>query len=161
MKPLIPALAAMLALAGLGVSHAATTTVTMTENSFWWNSGSGTRVSRIKVGDTLTWENQGQQFHDVTFQDGGSGPIGRNGTWSRTFNVAGTYEYVCTLHEVEGMTGRVVVGGAGQDGVGGGAEGARLGQAEQDEEGGPACVLAVGRDERPEALPGHNEALSA
>jgi plastocyanin len=108
-RRLIFPLVALVALVGVTVTSAATTTVVMTENYFW-NSGTGTRVVRINPGDTVTWENRGQQFHDVTFTDGGSGPVGRNGTWSRTFTVAGSYEYTCTLHEVEGMTGRVEVG---------------------------------------------------
>ena len=111
MKLIALAVGALLALWVAVPTSAATTTVTMAENYFWWNSGNGTRVSRINVGDALTWENHGQQTHDVTFADGNSsGLVARNGTWSRTFPAAGIYEYVCTLHEAEGMTGRVVVG---------------------------------------------------
>lgn len=40
-----------------------------------------------------------------------SGNIGNGGTYAHTFASAGTYNYRCTLHG--GMTGSVIVGGAG------------------------------------------------
>lgn len=106
-------LAGIVALLLVAPTSAATTTVVMSENYFW-SSSSGTRVVRINPGDTVTWENHGQQFHDVTFTGGGSGPVARNGTWSKTFPIAGSFEYLCALHEVEGMTGRVEVGAVGR-----------------------------------------------
>jgi plastocyanin len=65
----------------------------------------------IPTGGTVTWQFS-QTRHNVTFQgaspSGGSIPDQEAGTSaSRTFPVAGTYDYVCTRHS--GMTGRVVV----------------------------------------------------
>jgi plastocyanin len=90
-------------------TSAATTTVIARENFFVGNGGLGTRVVTINVGDTVTWDNRGNQFHDVTFDDARSGTMAPGQTWSRTFSTAGSFSYICTLHEVEDMTGRVEV----------------------------------------------------
>jgi plastocyanin len=65
----------------------------------------------IPAGGSVTWQFSGAR-HNVTFQ--GTAPSGGNvpdqdaGTSaSRTFAVAGTYNYLCTRHA--GMTGRVIV----------------------------------------------------
>jgi plastocyanin len=66
-------------------------------------------IDTIAVGGTITWTFGGQSHSvestgDPVFP---SGPIQTGGTLQRTFNAAGTYEYICILHG--GMTGRVVV----------------------------------------------------
>jgi plastocyanin len=111
-RAVLAALAGLIAF-GVHLGAAATTTVVMSEN-FFWNSASGTRVVTINVGDTITWENRGEQYHDVTFdtQPWSSGTVPAGGSWSRTFTASGTFTYTCRLHEAEDMTGRVEVVGA-------------------------------------------------
>ena len=71
----------------------------------------GTPVITIAAGETVTWTNKtaSSLAHTVTSATGAfdSGPIRPNGTFSHTFDAAGTYEYYCTPHP--GMTGKVVV----------------------------------------------------
>jgi len=65
----------------------------------------------INEGDTVQFVWQGG-FHDVVFADGASSgsPTGDVGTtYSRTFTAAGSYAYICTVHEALGMKGTVTV----------------------------------------------------
>jgi plastocyanin len=67
---------------------------------------------KVGVGDTVTWSFQGNIDHNVT-------PVGDNrstwkasktqkdGTFEQTFEQAGTYAYICTIHP--GMKGTVTV----------------------------------------------------
>lgn len=62
---------------------------------------------QVAVGTTVTWTwNSGGNLHNVTFADAASGNLG-SGTFTRTFNTAGTFAFHCTLHS--GMTGSVLV----------------------------------------------------
>ncbi len=74
------------------------------------DDGGGTAVAAVDfafepglvnagVGDTVTWTNNGDAPHTVTF-DGGPdcGQIASGESISRTFDAAGTFEYVCTFH---------------------------------------------------------------
>jgi plastocyanin len=62
---------------------------------------------QISVGTTVTWTwNSGGDLHNVTFADTASSDQG-SGSFSRTFNTAGTFAFHCTLHS--GMTGSVLV----------------------------------------------------
>ena len=65
----------------------------------------------IQRGQTVQWVNKDSQVHDVKFQQGESSPnvMQANATWSRTFNEAGTFPYICTYHEADAMTGTVTV----------------------------------------------------
>jgi plastocyanin len=83
--------------------------------------GGGTEVSMegiafnpaevtVGVGDTVTWTNNDSVGHDVTadsFSSGEPGGMSGGATFEQTFNEAGTFEYVCTVHP--GMEGTVVV----------------------------------------------------
>ncbi len=65
----------------------------------------------VDTGDTVTFNWKGG-FHDVIFADGVSSgtPVGVVGTiFLRTFDTAGTYSYICSLHESTGMKGTVTV----------------------------------------------------
>jgi plastocyanin len=96
---------------------------------------SGTGVTTVKVGDTVTWVWEGDLHHGShsgTCTGGGGSPYGgmtpqgyggggctADGLWqsgtqitpfsySHTFTEAGTFRYFCDVHE-SAMTGRVVV----------------------------------------------------
>jgi plastocyanin len=64
----------------------------------------------IKTGDRVTWTNKDSVGHDVTgddFESGDPGGIGNGDTFEHTFDEAGTFKYVCTVHP--GMEGTVKV----------------------------------------------------
>jgi plastocyanin len=62
----------------------------------------------VPAGTEVTWSFQdGPVPHDVKGDGWGSGDPQRSGTFSRTFDQPGTYDYACRLHPQ--MTGRVVV----------------------------------------------------
>ncbi|WP_394349426.1 plastocyanin/azurin family copper-binding protein [Haloferax sp. KTX1] len=89
--------------------------------------------SKISAGTTVRWTNDSEVGHTVTAYDGripsdaayfasggfGSETAARNDisggllasgdTYEHTFEVPGTYEYVCIPHESSGMTGTVIV----------------------------------------------------
>ena len=64
----------------------------------------------INAGDTVTWTNEDSVGHDVTgddFKSGAAGGLGNGDTFEHTFDTAGTFDYVCTVHP--GMEGTVKV----------------------------------------------------
>jgi plastocyanin len=64
----------------------------------------------VAVGTTVTWTNNDSAPHTVTQSGGGgfqSGSIDQGGTFSFTFEEAGTFEYFCEFHP--NMTGTVTV----------------------------------------------------
>ncbi len=68
-------------------------------------------VLTIPVGATVTWKNQDSPAHTVTAKgkDGfDSGNVDNGKTFSMTFNKAGTFNYICSIHP--SMTGTIVVG---------------------------------------------------
>jgi plastocyanin len=71
-----------------------------------FNPGSVT----VDKGGTVTWTNEDNVGHDVTskdFKSGDPGGIANGDTFKHTFDTAGTFDYVCTVHP--GMKGTVVV----------------------------------------------------
>ncbi len=53
----------------------------------------------VSVGDTITWTNNGQAAHTVTFNEGPDcGTISSGEAVSATFNASGTYPYICRFH---------------------------------------------------------------
>jgi plastocyanin len=60
----------------------------------------GPATITIKVGDTVTWTNNGPSLHTVTADDGSfdSGNVDVGKTFSHTFQSAGTFAYHCTIH---------------------------------------------------------------
>jgi plastocyanin len=60
----------------------------------------------VAIGDTVTWEFKGAVKHNVT-GPGFNSPTQKSGMYEHTFNSAGTFKYVCTIHA--GMKGTVKV----------------------------------------------------
>lgn len=81
-----------------------------------WFSPSSTTVP---VNTTVTWTwntcgdtgygTTGCTSHNVTFDDGTVSPTQDNGTFSRTFATAGTYQYHCSIHGAALMSGTIIV----------------------------------------------------
>jgi len=62
----------------------------------------------VKVGSTVRWVNQDSVPHRVLFTDGAdSTALAGSQSWSRKFDKAGTYDYICTIHPA--MQGTVTV----------------------------------------------------
>jgi plastocyanin len=74
--------------------------VTVKDNFFSPKSAS------VKVGDTVTWTFKGSSAHNVTFDDFNS-KLMKSGTYTHTFDTAGSFSYHCTIHT--GMTGTIKV----------------------------------------------------
>jgi plastocyanin len=82
--------------------------------------------TNIKVGETVEWENVGNEVHHATSdpalaikrsevtnppgaQPFDSGFLKPGESFSHTFSVPGVYRYTCVVHEAKGMTGEIVV----------------------------------------------------
>lgn len=65
----------------------------------------------IKVGSTVTWTNNGFNFHTLSTQDAqfNSGALGGGQSFSYTFQQAGNFILICRQHLLNGMTGRITV----------------------------------------------------
>lgn len=105
------ALAAAVLVVGLAqVSKAASQTVDVIDNRFVPQEIS------IDPGDTVIWNNRGQNQHDIRADDGESfrsGTMGTGDTFSKRFTEEGFYYYHCNLHgsrKKVGMWGLVKVG---------------------------------------------------
>ncbi len=61
----------------------------------------------IRVGQSVTWVNQGADGHDVTGSDWRSGPLTPQQGYTRSFAQPGTYPYECTFHPE--MRGSIIV----------------------------------------------------
>ena len=63
----------------------------------------------VAAGATVTWTNNGQQPHTVKWSDGEpeSDQLDNGDTYQRTFDAAGTFDYICGIHPA--MTGSVTV----------------------------------------------------
>jgi plastocyanin len=63
----------------------------------------------INRGDSVTWLwRDGGTRHNVTFQGFHSRTMG-SGSYTVRFTHTGTFNYRCTIHEAEGMRGRIIV----------------------------------------------------
>ncbi len=66
------------------------------------------KTVRITKGSTVTWRWVGDKRHNVVFKSFKS-KLQTSGTYRHRFTKAGTFRYVCTLHEDSGMKGTVSV----------------------------------------------------
>jgi plastocyanin len=63
----------------------------------------------VPAGSTVTWANRDDFTHDVTLPDGTPALTMRPGeSATHTFDTAGTFDYMCSLHPKD-MRGRIVV----------------------------------------------------
>ncbi len=55
---------------------------------------------QVRVGTTVTWTNQDNVPHSITFKNGmkDSGLFYQGQSFSYTFNTPGTYQYYCSVH---------------------------------------------------------------
>jgi plastocyanin len=65
----------------------------------------------VPVRTTVTWTNNGFNFHTLSTQDAqfNSGALGGGQSFSFTFQQAGNYVLICRQHVLNGMTGRITV----------------------------------------------------
>ena len=83
-------------------SGSTSTQISVKNNSF------DPAATTVPVGSTVTWTwAQGSVLHNVMFDDGQKSADQSTGTYSRTFDKAGSYPYNCTIHP--GMSGSVTV----------------------------------------------------
>ena len=70
-------------------------------------------TTTITAGSSVTWTWKGATGHNVTFTGGpvalGGSSTMTSGTFTQTFNTAGTYTYECSIHSAQGMTGTITV----------------------------------------------------
>src|SRR3954463_12579134 len=98
----------------------------------------------IAVGDTVTWHNTGQAPHNAT-GDGGSfstPTINHGESASHTFDSAGTFSYICTIHP--NMKGTVRVLSSGGSGGSGGNAGSSSSGSSSSESSAVASPNAAG-----------------
>lgn len=91
----------------------------------------------VPLGGSITWVNRGAALHTATAVDGSfdSGFLTTGQSFTETFDQAGTYDYLCTIHP--GMVGTIIVdpnaappaesGGSAVAAVGGQGEGMEAG----------------------------------
>ena len=94
----------------------------------------------VNAGDAVTWTNDGTvpEGHTVTGDGFDSGVLKKGDTFSHTFDTAGSFDYVCTLHP--NMRGTVTVTAAAGGGDSGGGGVAAQGGGESDTGAVPSTV---------------------
>jgi plastocyanin len=66
------------------------------------------KTVHVKAGTTVTWKWTGHHPHNVKGK-GFSSKTQTKGTYRHKFTKKGTYHYVCTIHDSEGMKGTIIV----------------------------------------------------
>jgi plastocyanin len=105
------ALAAALALtAGCGESESAEPVAT-TEVAMVKSYRFDPKVIEVDAGESVTWTNDDNFTHNVAFEGSEPMKMSPGDSTTRTFDRAGTFPYVCTLHPQD-MQGTVEVTGS-------------------------------------------------
>ncbi|MEO8887854.1 MAG: cupredoxin family copper-binding protein [Jatrophihabitantaceae bacterium] len=88
-----------------GATTASSKAVTIDVKNFSFNP----QTVSVATGTKVTWDFQDSVNHNVTANDKSfkSKDLGKGGSYSYTFNKAGSYSYLCTIHQY--MTGTVTV----------------------------------------------------
>jgi len=110
-------MAEMTTTAAAGDTTAAVTTTANSNQVICKNNKYNPDTLTVKVGTTVTWVNQDGYAHTVTSGTSpsdrsglfDSGNINGGGTFSFTFDKAGTYDYFCIPHFSLGMIGKIIV----------------------------------------------------
>ncbi len=79
------------------------TSASVTISGFSFQPGEVT----IARGGTVTWTNNDGTAHTIKFQDSESQALQNGKAYSRTFDAAGTFDYICGTHTY--MKGKVIV----------------------------------------------------
>jgi plastocyanin len=98
----------------------------------------------VAVGDTVTWRNNGQAPHNATADDGSfkTPDLNQGQSASETFNRAGTFSYICTIHP--NMKGTIRVLSSSGGGGGGGASSSSSSGSSSSEASAVASPSAAG-----------------
>ncbi len=105
--PVVAVLAVTVVAAGCG-GTGSTVPVTTTQVSMAKSYRFDPKTIEIKAGQTVTWTNNDNFTHTVHVDGMDDHKVGRGKSVSITFDKAGTYHYVCTLHSKD-MHGTVIV----------------------------------------------------
>lgn len=62
----------------------------------------------IQHGESVTWQWRDGEKHNVTFHGFHSRTL-KSGSYTVRFLAKGTFNYRCTIHEAEGMRGKIIV----------------------------------------------------
>ena len=106
---LLPAIAAVaLVAAGCGGSAESSEPVATNEVSMAKSYVFEPKVIEVEAGETVTWTNDDNFTHTVQVDGQVDHKVEQDERVSITFDTAGTYHYVCTLHRQD-MDGEVIV----------------------------------------------------
>jgi plastocyanin len=109
MTKFLPAVAAVAVVAaGCGGSGASSEPVTTNEVAMVKSYRFDPTVVEIDAGETVTWTNDDNFTHTVQVDGRADHEVEQGESFSITFDKAGTYHYVCTLHSKD-MDGEVIV----------------------------------------------------
>jgi plastocyanin len=126
---------------------AASQTVSMRDFSF------APATVSVSVGDTVTWRNDGKIDHTATANDGSfdTGNVASGQSGSVTFEKAGSFAYICTIHP--NMKGTVQVAAAGGGGSGGGSDSTGESDSSGSAGSGGGSSGSAGASDSGESLP--------
>ncbi len=85
------------------LSHSQPKTVTILIQNFVFNPA----VLNIKVGDTVIWQNKDAAPHQIKANSFNSAVLSRGDTFKFSFDTAGAYNYICSIHP--SMKGQIIV----------------------------------------------------